>query len=173
MSVIFYSGGGDVKELDFLRRMWTDVNKYTQGTKKEASRLKKRITIEKQLELIAPVIYENNQPKFNTEHWAYVVPFAFREALDICYDKRQKDNQFYLVWTQGCLLNFSIGDMFQSNRGEPQLQIQKADPMVWDAVNGSMNEGSVTFEHFFDKSIPPRTVTQMEFLGILIEGLNN
>jgi hypothetical protein len=83
----------------------------------------------------------------------------------------KKETIFYAVWTQGCLLNFLAGDMFQSVSGKPCLQIKDAEPMSWDSVNGVMTEGSVTYEYFFEKGVvDPITVSQMDFLRVLIYG---
>jgi hypothetical protein len=154
-------------ELILLMDIWENRRKELKNGKPT-----KKIVFFRKVELIVPrITYENGRGNLHNDHWAYQVPYAFREALDIKYEERFKETQPYSVWTQGCLLNFLVGDMFKSIHGEPCLQIKDADPMSFDEKNDVLYEGNVTYERFFEKGIiEPITVSQMEFLKILIYG---
>jgi hypothetical protein len=75
-----------MNELNFLRKMWEDVPRFT-----KEGQPKKRIDIRRQIKLIVPrVSYENSQGSFHNEHWVYVVPYAFREVLIFSMTKDKK-----------------------------------------------------------------------------------
>lgn len=122
--------------------------------------------------------YDDAEGGFQNEHWAYKVPFAFRDALDIQLSKLQKtehkQTHYYCAWTQGCLLNFSSGDFFQAVGDTPCLQVAFAKPVVLNTVNGVMDDGEVTYELFEKRGLGEFfTVSQFEFLRVLIYGIQH
>jgi len=64
-------------------------------------RMKKQ---QRSLNLIA-----NFQDGYSTD-LAFVLPAAFRAALDMTFDTRKKDGEAYQVWTQGNIYSFKRGD---------------------------------------------------------------
>ena len=143
-----------MKELDHLRSMWGP-------------------NIQRSTVLIVPfVTYDNSENSLNNDSWAFKVPYAFRDALDIRYDERKKDKKPYMVWTQGPCLRFKEGDLIHSRNGDRALQIQFASSMGWDVSNNEMYQGSVDYVEY-DSSytkLGQRVCSQMEFLELLIRG---
>jgi hypothetical protein len=146
-----------MKELNLLESMW--------GPK-----------VRRKTKLIVPLVtYENNRGSLNNKNWAYNVSYAFRDALDIKYELRVQNKISSMEWTQGPILSFKQGDVFHSKAGDKMIQVRFANQMGWDANNNKMYQGSVVFSEFlhngnlFNKSID-RTVTQMQFLQLLISG---
>lgn len=153
----------------------------------------KKVSFSRSESLIVPkVSYANNAGCLHNEHWAYKVPFAFCDAMDIklikrskkvaCYDdngnaeldadgnKKTKD-WYYSVWTQSCWLSFSNGDFFECSNGQPSIQVVSARPVAWDAINGVLDDGEVVFQSFDKTGLGDFvTLSQFEFLGILIDG---
>lgn len=127
-------------------------------------------------QLIVPhVSYSQNKGSLNNDHWAYNVTYAFREALDIKYEKRTKNKTPYMVWTQGPILNFKEGDFIHSRMGFPSVQVKFANIMGWDPEKGEMYLGSVTFDEYETQSgkfikVAQRNLNQIEFLTLLIDG---
>lgn len=110
------------------------------------------------------------------EHWAFDVGYAFRSALDITYDQRQKKNVKYMVWTQGPLLRFDVGDLIHSKDGFRAVAVTYAMPMGWDVKADSMYEGIVSYDTFDMTGEGPTklssaTTTQVGFLRLLICGI--
>ncbi len=69
---------------------------------------------------------------------------------------------------------FKLEICIKSHRSKPCIQVKYAKPMRYDEKNDELNEGSVTYEYFFEKGIvEPVTVSQMDFLKILIYGVSN
>ena len=132
--------------------------------------------VRRKTKLIVPLVtYENNRGSLNNKNWAYNVSYAFRDALDIKYELRVQNKISSMEWTQGPILSFKQGDVFHSKAGDKMVQVRFANQMGWDANNNKMYQGSVVFSEFlhngnlFNKSID-RTVTQMQFLQLLISG---
>ncbi|MGL4767464.1 MAG: hypothetical protein ACRCV6_05230 [Formosimonas sp.] len=116
-----------MNELDYLRSMW--AAKVKRGTK-----------------LIVPKItYIKQNGSLNNNEWAFNVPYAFRDSLDIKYEERKKDKKPYMIWTQGTVLNFKEGDFLQSKDFTRALQVQFSSPMGWDSSKGEMYQGSVLY----------------------------
>lgn len=68
--------------------------------------------VRRSLELIVDdVRYVGNRGELDNPEWAYEVPFAFRDALDIRYQERQEHKQSVYRWTQGPYVAFSPGDL--------------------------------------------------------------
>lgn len=139
--------------------------------------------IKRKLNLIVPkVTYDESEGSLHNDSWAFKVPYAFRDALDIKFEERIKDKEPYMVWTQGPILNFKEGDMLHSKDGVRAVQILSAAPMGWDSKEAKMNEGAVFYSEYavaknsFLK-LRDRNCTQMQFLQMLIHGtyddLNN
>jgi hypothetical protein len=124
----------------------------------------KKVSFSRSESLIVPrVSYANNAGCLHNEHWAYKVPFAFCDALDIKFDCR--------VWTQSCWLSFSKGDFFESSNGQPSIQVVSARPVSWDAINGVLDDGEVVFQSFDKTGLGDFvTLSQFEFLQLLIVG---
>lgn len=159
-----------LNEIEQLRHQWQSVRKTKAGGGAVI-----RFSLRRKKELIADIAYTNNQGNINNSHWAYRVPFAFHDALDIRLSKLQKtenkNTRYYSAWTQGCLLSFSKGDFFESNQSAFNLQISTAKPMTWDSNSGIMDEGEVTYQLFTTKGTGKFfTVSQIEFLQLLING---
>jgi hypothetical protein len=173
-------------ELTLLSDMWKLAPRYIKPKTREDIKKYipvKRISIHRKLKLIVPSLsYENSQGDLNNDYWVYKVPFAFRDALDIKLEKKAKKiiyyddvgneqtkTTYYMAWTQGCLLNFLEGDLFQPTHDEPCLQIRSAKPMCWNSILGVMDQGYVEYELISKRGIF-MTVSQMDFLRILIYG---
>jgi hypothetical protein len=138
----------------------------------------KRIAIKRTKKLIAPLVYENSKGVLNNSHWAYKVPFAFCPALDIELQKLQKTTDkivyYYCAWTQGCALSFSAGHFFESANNGIDIQIISANPVTFDLENRKMNDGQIVYQLFKKRGLGEfKTVTQFEFLELLIYGLGN
>jgi len=109
----------------------------------------------------------------SNEGWAFNVPYAFRDALDIKYEQRMKDKKPYMIWTQGPLINFNEGDTFTARDNKSAMQVLYATGMGWDTATNKMYLGSVVLDEFeinerkYTK-IKQRTCTQMELLEMLI-----
>lgn len=111
------------------------------------------------------------------EHWAFSVGYHFREALDMKFQELQKNLKKYYDWTQGPIINFKEGDSIPSKDGGILISVDYAMPMGWDTETESMYQGIVTFR-CFEKGKNERwqacctyTMSQMDFLRILVEGL--
>jgi hypothetical protein len=132
-------------------------------------------TIKRGTELIAGYLDENN--KFSNDHWGFNVGYCFRDSLDIRLDTRLKDKKPYSVWTQGAIIKFKEGDLIFSKCKTYALSVTFGNRMGWDDDTNSMFEGSVNFmvarmhdEKRFIKYLGQTTMTQMEFLKLLIDG---
>lgn len=127
-----------------------------------------------------PSVYYNSalsQGTLNNEHWYFSVPFTFRDALDIKYEQRIKDKEGTMVWTQGPILKFKMGDNFPAKNNNTTIQVQFSDQMGWDKDKNEMYLGSVVFDlfEFINKKyiyIQRYQCNQMEFLELLINGDN-
>ncbi|MFK3862589.1 hypothetical protein [Pseudoalteromonas rhizosphaerae] len=127
-----------------------------------------------------PSVYYNSvlsQGTLNNEHWYFNVPYTFRDALDIKYEQRIKDKVGSMVWTQGPILKFKMGDNFPAKNTNISLQVQFGDQMGWDRDKNEMYLGSVVFDLFelIDKKYTYKQryqCNQMEFLELLINGDN-
>ncbi|KDC51040.1 hypothetical protein [Pseudoalteromonas sp. S3431] len=125
-----------------------------------------------------PSVYYNSaisQGTLNNENWYFSVPYTFRDALDIKYEERKKDKKGYMVWTQGPILKFKMGDNFPSKNSNITIQVQFGDQMGWDGDKSEMYLGSVVFDLF--ELINKKYIykqryqcNQMEFLELLING---
>ena len=147
-----------MNELNHLKSMW--------GPK-----------VKRKADLIVPkVSYEDGQGSLNNDSWAFNVTYAFREALDIKYEERKKNNRLYKVWTQGPIISFKEGDILHSKDGKRSVQVRFAQQMGWDANKEQMYQGSVvysTYDVSGDSLTKARehTCTQMQFLQLLIYGV--
>ncbi|WP_350603837.1 hypothetical protein [Pseudoalteromonas sp. SMN1298-MNA-CIBAN-0114] len=125
-----------------------------------------------------PSVYYNSalsQGTLNNEHWYFSVPFTFRDALDIKYEQRIKDKEGTMVWTQGPILKFKMGDNFPAKNNNTTIQVQFSDQMGWDKDKNEMHLGSVVFDlfEFINKKYIYKQryqCNQMEFLELLING---
>lgn len=149
-----------MKELELLRALWKDRAKRS-------------------TELIVPSVSgssaDNALCSLHNDHWAYLVGYAFREALDIKYEKRMRDKKPYWTWTQGPIISFKNGDLIMSKTGETAVQVSYALPMGWDREIGEMYKGLVTHKLYSVKDnkftvIGEKSVDQMQFLELLIYG---
>ena len=82
-----------------------------------------------------------------------------------------------MVWTQGPILKFKMGDNFPAKNTNITLQVQFGDQMGWDRDKNEMYLGSVVFDLFeiIDKKYTYKQryqCNQMEFLELLINGDN-
>ena len=112
----------------------------------------------------------------NNEDWHFKVPYAFREALDLKYEKRMKDKKTYMTWTQGPILKFKNGDSFISKYYKTAIQVQFSSPMGWDSTKNEMYQGSIVFDQFSINDhkytkLKRYSCSQMEFLKILVNGV--
>ena len=140
--------------LEHLRSMWAEKTK--RSTK-----------------LIVPsVTHGDPEGSLNNDSWAFKVPYAFRDALDIKYEERRRDKTPYMVWTQGPCLRFKEGDLVHSKDGSRVVQVRYASPMGWDVANNEMYQGSVDYVEYDGSytKIGQRGCSQMEFLELLIRG---
>lgn len=125
-----------------------------------------------------PSVYYNSalsQGTLNNDNWCFNVPYTFRDALDIKYEQRIKDKVGSMVWTQGPILKFKMGDNFPAKNNNITLQVQFGDQMGWDRDKNEMYLGSVVFDLFelIDKKYIHKQryqCNQMEFLELLING---
>ena len=128
------------------------------------------------LELICELINENNVNHLKTEHWAYEVKYAHREALGLSYEERQKNKKKYYTWVQNSILAFKKGDLFESKCGNYFIQVNFGVPMGWDMERDEMYKGVVTFDQFLKtnkegiKRKSSYSCEQPDFLKILITG---
>lgn len=128
---------------------------------------------------------KNNE--FENTHWAYKVPFYFKDALDIKYGERVKpelnrkkkgsEEWKENYWSQGILFNFKEGDTIYHQNGKSCIQIKKSIPVSFE--NGILNKGTVIFyEYSVDENGKYKMVNadnkkhcnQIEFLELLITG---
>jgi len=162
-----------IAEIFLLHRLQEETKAKFIKAKVDGIKKKNGIGISRSDELIVPSVgYANNNGGLNNDHWAYRVPYAFRDALDIKFSSRSIGKQLTNSWTQGCLLMFSEGDFFESLSGGKSIQISFATPMAWDGkITGVFDSGIVGYQ-FFDKHGLGEffTVSQMEFLQLLIYG---
>ncbi|CAB4202587.1 hypothetical protein UFOVP1367_25 [uncultured Caudovirales phage] len=127
--------------------------------------------IDRSLKLIVPfVTFENGYGSLNNDNWAYAVTYAFRDALDIIYELKDEKTNPHMVWTQGCRLNFLVGDMLNHKDGGVSLQVVSSMPMGW-TLDKTFTMGSVTYQSFIQTGLSDFiTVSQFEFLAVLING---
>lgn len=143
--------------LEHLRSMW-------------AAKIKRKTVL-----IVPKVTYDGLNGFLNNDSWAFKVTYAFRDALDIKYEERKKNNNPYMVWTQGPILSFKIGDIFHSKDGNRAVQVRFANQMGWDPAKNEMYQGSVIYSEYavtgnsFSK-LKEHSCTQMEFLQLLIHG---
>jgi len=146
-----------MKELDHLKSMWAPKTK-------------------RKTKLIVPGIsYSNELGSLKNESWFFDVKYAFRDALDIKYEKRMKDKKPCMVWTQGPILAFGGGDTIHSRDGKRAVQVLFATQMGWDPDKAEMYQGSVAYQEFsvaghVSVKAGEHTCTQMQFLRLLISG---
>lgn len=145
-----------MSELEQLRAMWTP--KF------------KRVT-----NLIVRLSYDGSEGSLKNESWAFNVPYAFRDALDIKYEQRMKKLEPFWVWTQGPLLSFTKGDLINSRDGFRAVQIESASQMEWNYSKNEMDQGTVVYTEYSITSgryikLMVHTCTQMQFLQLLIHG---
>lgn len=117
-----------------------------------------------------------NEGSLNNDDWAYKVGYCFRSALDISLETRYKNKKPKQIWTQGHLINFTRGDTFTARSGHKSLQVQEADSMRWMPNEHSLDMGFITYSHLTDENglpsnIPLTTVSQIQFLKILVTGI--
>ncbi len=146
---------------------------------------------------LEPLIeYASISPDEFCRGWAFSVGACFADALDCKLQQRTKDGQKYWLWTQGNMFAFRTGYTFHDTAiasGEPwgvtltrlsySLTITEAISCSTQTHESPRNPGLVTFQvHRPDRpgaadgqALRPygetRTVTQDEFLRILIVGL--
>ncbi len=135
-----------------------------------------------------------------TASWAFCVPRCFNDALDISLSQNTLNSVSYAIWTQGINFAFQKNDMIYDGPQKhinwkdylesmsTCLQIERATSAASsrkDKVEGSKQQvvveafpGSVTFRVLRPDStknkleyVETRTVTQHEFVRILINGL--
>ena len=140
-----------MQEIKQLKSMWTAKVKRSES-------------------LIVPKV---SLGSLSNDSWAFNVPYAFRDALDIKYEQRMKEKKPYMIWTQGPLINFNEGDTFTARNNKSAMQIIFATGMGWDTATNTMYPGSVVLDEFeinerkYTK-IKQRTCSQMELLEMLI-----
>lgn len=71
---------------------------------------------------------------WNTGGWAYAVPLAFRDALDIRYIERKARGVSMMRWTQGPLIGFAQGDVLHRNDGAGCVQVTRAFAMGLEGI---------------------------------------
>ncbi|MBY0436621.1 MAG: hypothetical protein K2W80_00415 [Burkholderiales bacterium] len=124
--------------------------------------------------LIVPqVSYLNGVGSLNNDGWAFTVPYAFREALDLKYVKRSGHSGSAMVWTQGAAIAFRASDVLYSKDERTLVQIINAEPVSWDANTRDMKEGYVSFTSRDVSSLDiwhETVTTQLGFLAMLITG---
>lgn len=149
--------------LNNIRKKSTEPNKSIEKSKKFSQ--------SRSTELIVPCVsYQNNVGNLHNENWAYRVPYAFRDALDISYSTLYHKKISYQAWTQGCLINFVVGDRLSSDKGYCCLQVQSSKPVSLNPNSGEWDEGFVTYTNFDKLGSAQKTVSQMSFLQLLITG---
>jgi len=146
-----------MQELEHLRSMWKH-------------KIKRKTDL-----IVSRVTYVNMSGSLNNENWAFQVPYAFRDALDIKYKQRMKNKKPYMVWTQGPILSFKEGDVLTSTDEAKSVQVQFASCMGWDTSKNEMYKGNVGYDKYeITNGIYSEkervTCTQMQFLKLLIYG---
>lgn len=152
----------EIAELKHLKTMWPSAEKAK--IKREVASL--------------PTVYYNsvlNQGTLNNSNWYFSVSYAFRDALDIKFEERKKDKKGYMVWTQGPILKFKMGDNFVAKNSNITVQVQYGIQMGWDNDSNEMYLGSVVFDVYKLESkkysyYQRYQCNQMEFLQLLITG---
>ena len=131
----------------------------------------------RKLKMIAPVInLPNGGFELDNKDWAFNVPYAFRDALDMRYEQRMKKKKPYMAWTQGTAISFKSGDTLTAKDIKRTVQVKFANGMGWDSDKDHMYLGSVTFDLFnIDNDLTPIFINryrcdQMVFLTMLISG---
>lgn len=120
--------------------------------------------------------FNNMANSLNNDHWKYIVPYSFLDALDIKYEQRMKNKKPYMVWTQGPILRFKDGDFITSRSKENAVQILSANPMGWDTEKEEMYQGVVSYDVYSIlnngkyKKTRSNMCNQMQFLELLIYG---
>lgn len=156
------------------------------------------VSLARNIDLIVPeVTYLNNNGDLNNQNWVYNVNYGFRDALDISYDslrktlakvitetidgkyveRKEKQQMIVMKWTQGSRIGFKTGDILTSTKGYVTLQLTDAMPVFWNQNTAQVDYGFVAFKHFTDDLktpaiFDPMTLTQMDFLDLLIYGKN-
>jgi hypothetical protein len=126
--------------------------------------------------LITPINnLKSGEGTISPSDWNFIVPYGFREALDIKYEKRMKNQKAYYVWTQGPILSFKEGDTLQNKFADSTVQVKFASSMGWDPDKNVMYLGSVVFDvfdvdHHKHKKVSRMECNQMEFLQFIIYG---
>ena len=160
-------------DIDEIRELIKEVS--TQHVSKKTG----NISFKRSIKLIvSKVTWDDVTRKgaLNNSDWAYHVGYCFRDAIDLQFERRMKDKKPYMVWTQGHIIHFKEGDTFTSNRELSALQVQTSKSMQWNDTEKEIDQGSVTYAHLSDVkhgalNTAVKTVTQMEFLEILITGI--
>ncbi|HDZ9327767.1 TPA: hypothetical protein RUZ39_001667 [Vibrio cholerae] len=129
--------------------------------------------------LIVPsVSYDKSKGtgSLNNEHWVFCVTYAFRDALDLAFQRRIEHKKTVHIWTQGPMISFKEGDLLHHKSGSIALQVKHAAAMAWDSDKNKMYYGYVNYQIFdFEKKTymkEDKTCTQLEFLDVLINGLS-
>lgn len=121
--------------------------------------------------LVAEVTFDD-EGKISTENWAYPIGYAFRDALDIKYTERIKDNKKHMLWTQGGYLSFKEGDYITSKDKSTNLHVKFAQKIGWDADNDCIYLGVVVFDVYESNNKVNRfECNQVDFFGFLISGI--
>lgn len=107
-----------IKELQHLRSLWKKANKIETG--KPYCKVSRATTL-----IVLEVTYypKEMDGSLNNTNWAYGVPYAFRDALDMEFEQRKKNKKAYMIWTQGPLINFKEGDIIHSQCGKKSVQV--------------------------------------------------
>ncbi|EHP3506166.1 hypothetical protein NMT31_000286 [Vibrio cholerae] len=134
-----------------------------------------RLDEDKHVPFVVPAVTwdKNSQTgSLNNDHWNFKVGYCFREALDLFFMERKRNNKKVNLWSQGCIVSFKEGDLLYSRCGERAVQVKFASAMGWDETVNSMYYGSVTYDEMdlINKSSKVKTLNQLEFLKMLIEG---
>ncbi|WP_051227861.1 hypothetical protein [Oceanospirillum beijerinckii] len=160
-----------MKEVDLLKSMW-----------KPKPRRSQELVVPK-ITMVGAEDAAQKKGDLNNSHWAYIVPFGFRSALDLKFLSRKKTiddgkggkkKVTYWAWTQGPIIAFKANDVLTPKKTDTQytLQVFSAIPMGWDKENNEMYQGSVVYRRYDDnwQFADQKEVTQMEFLQYLITG---
>jgi len=131
--------------------------------------------VKRSTQLIVDVSYKEKKGCLHNPDWAFEVPYAFRDALDLSYDQRLKNKIPYMVWTQGPVLKFKEGDVFHEKSTNNLLQVGYATTMGWDTQRNEMFQGIVNFTTYQQKTdcfhkLDEGSLNQMDFLALLING---
>lgn len=124
--------------------------------------------------------------------WAFAVPKAFRDQLDIRLTERVKDKKSNWVWTQGNLFAFDVGHVFYDTPLayhlswndalqvlRVALQVQFANPMGYDKQEpDGLYKGAIWFKVYQPNEnatalieVDSLTCNQVEFVQLLKSGV--